>query len=96
MKKITEKQLFMVRLESQESPNDTGNRLIRGTDLLGRYVTEELENISADSKEKMRNITEWDPQHLMESFQGRVYVSIYPESGSKCLRIYLISVTIEA
>lgn len=96
MKISKAKKMYLVTVSGDISPDDNGNRLVTGNDVLGAYVHEKLEDFSSDSKETMRSILEQDETHVMEMFRGRVCLEIYSANERKRVSIRLVNKTVEA
>ena len=91
MQKVSEKDLFMVSVGSQKTPDDTGHRMVRGKTELGAFVREALGSISGDSKAKMAKLIEESHEHNMATFRGVNSLEIYNENCTRKVSVYLIS-----
>lgn len=89
-KKSNEKFLFMVHVNGERSPTDSGNRLIQGQALLASYINQTLGKLTETSRNRMRALTEQDEPHVMELFKGNANLSVYDEGERRSAAIYWI------
>lgn len=81
---------FMVHCPKLGGPDDTGCRLVTGTQRLGTFVVAQLEALSENSKEKMRGLIEQDPSHIPEMFRGRRAITLYNKGESRSVDVFWI------
>lgn len=89
-KKSDEKFLFMVHVNGERSPTDSGNRLVQGQAMLADYVNQTLGKLTETSKNRMRGLTEQDEPHVIEMFRGNSNLSVYDEVERRSMAIYWI------
>lgn len=87
---------FMINFRNLVTPNDSGNRLVRGSEALGVALVQLLGGpLSEESKNKVRGLAESNPEHIAEAFRGRQCISAYNVAETRRVDIHWIPASME-